>query len=75
MYSGIIALRGAGSENDFPRMRPDQIRHLFPRRFDDSFELRTEFIAAGWIPQSVVKYGIMASSTSGSTRLVPLLSK
>ena len=45
----VVALCGAGSEDDFLSMRTDQFSHLGTCRLDDCLKLGAELVGTGWI--------------------------
>ena len=49
MNRRIVALRRARRKNHVARLRPDQFRHLHPRRLDHRFQLGPKLVAAGRI--------------------------
>jgi len=75
----VVALRRARGENHIHRVRANQLRHLFAGREDDvgtsSAGPRPNAVRPYGLPQSVVRYGIIASSTSGRIGVVALWSR
>ena len=74
----LYRLSRAGGENHIPRVRPNQLRHLFARRLGHRLQFRARSFAplrmtsSDGLPHSVVRYGIMASRTCGRMGVVAL---
>ena len=71
----VVAFGPATGEDDFFRLGPEQGGHLLARRLEVFGDLAAEAVGAGGIAQKSRKNGSIASTTSGATRVVALLSK